>query len=407
MRRACHLLVIAVVVSACFLSCSSDHSALKQKDPPATGGSGGTGGGIDAGPDVELDQGVAGFVEPPGENKLTLLHGVVDAVRVAFCFAKVVDGLPEPVQGNPIPTAGLPYAGSLSVTQLAGLDWTKDAVLPIVIAGDLSLVAGKSCSQAISLAQSYALEDAGGDGAADVGVEAAVDGSSDAADDSSIDASMVDASGGDAADAPVDAVTELPPPPKLRVGELPVLPAGTLSSGYSLLLAATGCIGGPAFSDPLETYVCGATYTPSSPTLAPVVVPLSRVSTPGALGLQLVNAARAADPIDVSSRHPKGSSIPDIDIADGVVFGAVAPRPPLLGYSSSAFGSPLSASFLDVWSQNSSAPFYSSSWKDALGPLDDAHDGKTYAVVLIGPRPNNTGQKWWNGPRLVVLDNDP
>ncbi|MCE7892436.1 MAG: hypothetical protein DYH12_22485, partial [Sorangiineae bacterium PRO1] len=206
-----------------------------------------------------------------------------------------------------------------------------------------------------------------------------------------------------------DAPAALPPPPKLRAAELPVLPAGTLSMGWSLLFAATGCIGGPAFSDPLETYVCGAAYTPSTPTLTPVLVPLSRVTKPGAMGLMVVNAALAADPISVTSAHPKGSSIPGISVAYNVVFGSVAPRPPLLGYSATGFGAPISASLLEVTSQNASSPFYTQTWKDALafGELSDVLDEATYALVLVGPRPNNPAAKWWNGPRVTALPAAP
>lgn len=388
MRALRRLSALLALSGAVVFACEGDHDALKKKKPPGTGGAAGS--PADSGSDVELDVAPDVFVEPPGTNKLTLLHGVVDATRIAFCFAKVVEGLPQPVIGSPLPPAGLTWGAALSVTELSGLDWAKDDVLPVVVAGDFSLLGGKSCAEAIALAESFALPDADAAGDAEPA-----------------DASVSDAA--DAGDAPSDAPSELPPPPKLRAAELPVLPAGTLSMGYSLLFAATGCMGGPAFSDPMEVHVCGADYTPSNPTLAPVLVPLSRVTKPGAMGLQVVNAARASDPIGVTSNHPKGSSIPGIPVASGVVFGAVAPRPPLLEYSATGFGSPISASLLDVTSQNSSSPFYTQSWKDALdfGGLADVKDEVTYALVLVGPRPNNPAAKWWNGPRVTALLADP
>lgn len=392
MRELTRISALLGLLGAVVFACESDHDALKKKPDPGTGGGAGSGGaaGADAALDVELDVGPDVFVEPPGPNALTLLHGVVDATRIAFCFAKVVNGLPEPVLGSPLPSAGLSWASALSVSSLPGLDWAKDDILPVVVAGDFSLLGGKSCSEAIALAESFA----------------------DAGADAESDAEPPDASASDASldgDAPSDAAVELPPPPPLRAATLPVLPAGTLASGYSLLLAAAGCMGGPAFSDPMEVWVCGEGYSPAKPTLSPVLVPLSRLTKPGALGLQVVNAARAADTIDVSSRHPKDSSLPSIEIAYDVVFGAVAPRPPLLGYSASSFGSPVSASFLEVWSQGSSSPFYTQGWKEAveLGGLGEVKDEKTYALVLVGPRPNNPGAKWWNGPRLVALPADP
>lgn len=386
-RARRNLLALFTLLGAAIFACEGDHDALKKQNPPATGGAAGS--AADAAPDVELDVGPDVFVEPTGPSKLTLLHGVVDATRIAYCFARVVDGLPEPVLGSPLPAAGLSWGAALAVSELPGLDWAKDDVLPIVVAGDFSLLGGKSCADAIALAESFAQPDA----------DAAVD---------DADASPYDA--GDApSDAPSDAPAVLPPPPKLRAAELPVLPAGTLSMGWSLLFAATGCIGGPAFSDPLETYVCGAAYTPSTPTLTPVLVPLSRVTKPGAMGLMVVNAALAADPISVTSAHPKGSSIPGISVAYNVVFGSVAPRPPLLGYSATGFGAPISASLLEVTSQNASSPFYTQTWKDALafGELSDVLDEATYALVLVGPRPNNPAAKWWNGPRVTALPAAP
>jgi len=386
-RAALASALLALVVHAC----EGDHDALKKPEPNGSGGAAGADAGPpDTSPDVELDVSPDVFVEPPGPNVLTLLHGVVDASRIAFCFARVVDGSPQAPLGSPLPPAGLPWGGALSVTELAGLDWAKDDVLPVVIAGDFSLLGGKTCVEAVALAASFVTPepDAGGDAAA-------------------TDASPSDAA--EAGDAVADAVTELPPAPKLRSGELPVLPAGTLSSGYSLLFAATGCMGGPAFSDPMESWVCGAGYAPHKSTLGPVLVPLSRVTKPGAMGLQVVNAARASDPVDVVSKHPKGSSIPPIYVAEEVAFGAVSPRPPLLDYSATGFGAPITASLLEVSAQNSSSPSHTQSWKDALdaGGLSDAKDGKTYALVLIGPRPNNPAAKWWNGPKLVALPAAP
>lgn len=383
-------------ITACFAllgvlawACGSEHEALKKKDPPASGGAAGTDAGADVAPDVEVDADPDVFVEPTGSVKLTLLHAVVDSPRIAYCFAKVVDGQPGAPLGSPLPAGGLEWGRSLTVGQLEGVDFAKDDLLPVVVAGDFSLLAGKGCADAVTLAQSLAKPDAD----ATLDAEAAV-----------LDATP----DGDAGDG--DAATvELPPPPKLRAAELPVIPAGTLSMGYSLLFAAAGCIGGPAFSDPLETWVCGPGYSPSTPTLTPVLLPLSRVTKAAAMGLQVVNAARAADPIDVASTYPKGSSVPKIWVVDDVAFGAVAPRPPLLSYSATAFGAPISASLLEVSSQGSTAAMYTSTWKDALdlGGLSDVKDARTYALVLVGPRPNNPAAKWWNGPRLVALPADP
>lgn len=393
MLRLPRLLPFIAVALALPYACSDDKSVLEKK--PSTGGTGGTSADassedapIDAPPDMVLADGPLDvFVEPPGKTALTLMHGVVDAPRVAFCFSKVEAGVPGDALGAPLPAGGLGWAEALVVTSLAGLDWTADDLQPIVVAGDFTKLGGKSCSELVALAASLAEAGSSVD-ASDAGDDASLDGGSDA--------------------KPADAASELPPPPLVRALELPVLPAGTLGGGYSNLLVASGCIGGPAFADDYGTYVCGEGYTPASPTLIPVLVRLSRVTEAGKLGLQFVNAARAADPIDLVSTAPEGSSFSDVNVVFDAVFGSVGPKPPLFR-PKDAFGSPLPAAVVEVNALNASVPFYTQSWGDALaaGGLTDVSNGRTYAFVLVGPRPNLGGMKWWNGPRLVLLPTEP
>ena len=389
--------LLGVLGAAVAGACSTDHDALKHKPSASGGAAGEAGADADADLDVAVDVVVDQFVEPPGSNVLTLLHGVVDAPRIAFCFAKVDGGVAAPPLGAPSPAAGLGWGNGLALSAIAGLDWTTDDIQPIVIAAtDFATLSGKTCADAMALAESYA--DAGGADASEDGGAA----------DASVDA---DASAGPAdADAGAgDAEAELPPPPPVRSLELPVLPAGTLSGGYSNLLVATGCIGGPGFTDSLETYVCGQSYSPSSPTLSESLVQLSRVGVSTALGLQVMNAALASDPIDLSSVPPEGSPLPTLGIASGVVYGALSPKPPMLTFSKVSFGNPISASALEVTSQGSSSAVFASPWSAAFasGGIPDVSDGSTYAIVLVGPRPNITGTKWWNGPRLSVIPTAP
>lgn len=367
-------------------ACGSEHDALKKQDPPpATGGTAGEGGSDDAtsdqvSVDAPEDAPADVFTEPPGVDALTLLHGVVDAPRIAFCFAKTVAGVPGPPLGAPLPPNGLVWGQPLSLPANTGFDSGVDDVQPIVVTGDFPLLAGKTCAEVVALAESYA--DAG------------------ATDDASVDA-------GDA--GPSDAATELPPPPPARALALPVIPAGTLTGGFSNLLVATGCMGGPSSSDSSEDFACGQDYSPSAPTLTPVLVQLSRVTASGSVGMQVVNASRASDPISLTSTAPEGSAKSDVAIQQGVVFGQVAPKPPWFGSSKAALGSPLAEAQLLLTSSGSSSPLYTESWGDALkaGGLADLADGKSYAIVYVGPRPTMPAMKWWNGPRLVVIETDP
>jgi hypothetical protein len=396
MLRSRRLLLAGLALVAWPWACGQNHDALKQKNPPATGGSAGEA-GVDAQPDGDADAAEAdapgdAFVEPPGAPVLTLMHGVVDAQRIAFCFAKVNAGVPAPPTGSPDPAGGLAFGTPLVLTSIAGFDWDVDDIQPIVVTGDFSLLAGKTCSEVIALADYYADAGAGDDA-----------GQADAGDAGASDASL------DAESSAADAETEPPPPPPARALAMPVLPAGTLSGGYSNLLVATGCIGGPGFTDSYETFICGQSYTPTTPTLSPVLVQLSRVADASSVGLSVVIAALASDPIDLVSTAPEGSSFSDIHIAYGTVYGAIAPKPPLFGHPKAAFGSPFGSAVLEVNSLGSSAPFYTQEWSTALAAsgLSDVSEGRTYAIVLVGPRPNNLEMKWWNGPRLVAIPTAP
>jgi hypothetical protein len=373
-----------LVASLCaYAACSSDHEGLKLKPP----GNGGTGGSlVDA--DIDLDSGsdVADVIpEPEGTPYLTLFHAVVDSPKIAFCFSKVVDGVVGPALGSPMPSGGLEFGHSLVLDSIAGLDWKADDILTTVVAGDFALFAGKSCEEAIALAKQISESDAGDAG--DAGVDAAEDADSDA----------------ETAPPPP------PDPPAVRASDLPVLPAPTLGKGYSYLLAAAGCIGGPAFVDPDQLFLCGPGYSPETPTLAPVVVKMSRIVQGDRVGLQVVNAALGADPVDVSSAGPPTRSLPGLDIAYGVAAGAIAPQTPNLDYSKTLFGNPITGSTLQVTAYGSAAISFETGWEQALdlGGLSDIEEGKSYVIVLAGPRPTLIGMKWWNPPRLAVLPSEP
>jgi hypothetical protein len=395
-----HLALAGALGAAGAGACSSNHDVLKQK-PPATGGTG-TGGAPDASPDVALDAPADGFVEPKGADAVTLVHGVVDADHIAFCFAKVDAGVPGEPTGIPLPSGGLLFGGALGVKSLSGFDFAKDDIEPIVIAGDFSLLAGKTCADAIALAKSFEPEppEAGDDADADAGdLDASLDASPDA------DASAESDANDDVADAEV----ELPPPPPLRALALPVLPAGTLGAGYSTLLVAAGCIGGPAFVHDLGDQLCGAGYSSKNSTLTPLLVRMSRVSDPNHVGLQAVNASLASDPLSFQSQPSQGSSLPAFAFAYGVGFGEVSPKPPELAYAKAVIG-PVDSSELVIVASGSSVPAYSNSWKSGLSAsgLDDLSDGKSYAVVYLGPLAGVTGKdKWWNAPRLIAVPTDP
>lgn len=371
----------ALVAAALALhpGCSSDHDGLKKK-PTSTGG---TGGALSDGSDEDVgteDTGADVAIEPEGTPRLTLFHAVVDSPRIAFCFSKVTDGVPGPAIGEPIPLGGLEFGHPLVVDSLTGLDWKTDDILTTLVAGDFALLAGKSCSEAIAFAASLVPVN-----------EAASDAGQDA-------------------DSDAEAAPPPPPdPPAVRAAELPVVPAPTLGKGYSYLLAAAGCIGGPAFTDADEIFLCGTNYTPDSPTVAPIVVKMSRIVDPGRVGVQVLNTSFGSDPVDVQSAGPPTQGLPGLDLVYGVTGGAISPTTPNLAFSASMYGVPLSESKIQVTPYGSGTISLETTWQNALavGGASELEDGKSYVIVLSGPRTTLTGMKWWNAPTIGVLPSDP
>lgn len=388
-------------------ACTTDHSILeKQPNSGGSGGSAGTGvagsggGAADAGlgggsGGVLLDATADQFVEPPGDTAIQFVHGVVDATRVAFCFAKVVSGTPQSALGAPWPSAGLAYGGVVGAGALAGLDVATDDVLPWVIAASSSELSGKSCAELIALGTPPPPPDGGtvDGGMADAGATDA--GSNDGGSNDGGDAGAVDAG--------------LPVAPPVRALPLPMLPAGTLSGGYSTLLVATGCMGAPGFEHALDHLVCGADYAPDKPTLAPVLVRLSRVTSLSRVGLQFVHAALAGDDVSVTNVAPDGSSLPAFTFASGVVYGSIAPVPAFIGAGKANMGFPVGDPTLELYGLGSSAALLTVPWKNALAPggLTALEDNENFAVVLVGPRPGFGLVQWWNPSGLTVVRSSP
>ena len=437
-------MVPALALLALGGACSTDHDALAKKDPGSSGGAAGSpadgGGGEGASgaspgdasgaTDGALVEGSLPDAGPNGPDVLTLMHGIADAEDVVFCFARLDQGmLGEPI-GAPLPSGGLAYGGALVVDSLPGVDFAVDSFQAIVIAGDLSLIAGLDCVQALDVVSQVGTVDAGTDsgsaeaGAGDSGpedadIEASIDGGGTGTDgsvgtDASIDGAGIDASADGASDALSEADADLdaapdtgpppPDPPALRAATLPVIPAGTFTGGRSFLMVAAGCIGGPAFTHAAETSICGATYKPLQPTLQPVLVVMSRQTVSNRLGLQVVNASVAANWIEV--RNVPQVTGGEAQIAAKVVFGAIGPTPPKLDLSEATYG--VGDSEIAVRISGSSVASMSVPWQEvfAQSPVKNVIDGDTITLVLIGPRPGVSGFEWWNEPTFIAIRND-
>ncbi len=452
--RGITLLTMRVVAAGTLVlllgaGCQTDHDALTQRDPGRPGAGDGSAGedGGNAGTNQAARggaanagaTGVAGPTEPEGPRVLTLLHAVVDGGRIWFCFSRVDGGMVRPAADSPLPATGLSYGEIVSTGSLTDLDLAADSIQPWVIEGDLSELEGLNCRQALDLAASYARawppragggagglggESASATGAAgEAGVGGAeagagnVGGGAGGTDgvagaggtDGAAGAAGADGAAGAAGAAgtagAAGAGVELYPPPPLQALPLPVIPAGTLVAERSFLLAARGCMGGGTLhSADWEEEVCGAGYSPTSPTLAPVLVMLSRVTADDAVGVQVVNATSDRRSLDVRSVGPSASQ----SLARDVAPGAIKPRSPNLDCAAAEYGDPVADAVLEVVENDGSTVRHSQTWGSALASSDltALSDGHTFAVVVAGPSLGIQPGTWHHGSNLTVIETE-
>lgn len=407
--------------------CTTDHDALAKRERSGGTGGGGAAGAGGRGFGASVSDGGEGgqdkYSETPGRNVVTFLNGVVDAEQVAFCFARHVDGAQELV-GEPQPASGLAFARSFALEAVDGVDLEGDALAAYVLAGDVSLVEGWDCADAVAEAKRLTAEalpppdpgaggagGAGGSGGAGspggAGGDAGAPGSGGNAGASSAGAGGVNvlpqemgaAGAGGAGPVP------LPNPPALRVHELPVLPPGTLSGGYSYLFAAAGCVGGPWYLHAEDDKVCGAGYSGQA-TLVPMLVTMSRDTGLG-VGLQALHASRGTGELDVRVAPPEGSVDLPLYVARDLVQGVIAPRPPDTTRSRVLYGVPSSGYTLQILIDGSAR--LSESWDAVMarGGLDDLVNENNYTLVLVGARPGLGIAEWWNKAAIAAIPADP
>ncbi len=391
-ERAFSLALLAAL-GAGASQCVTDHDALEKKDTPSAGAGGGgsAGKGGSSGSGASGAQGGNGgsagkYVETPGRNVVTFLHGVVDEQRVAFCFGRAIDGALA-FSGTPLPQDGLDYAHSFSLETIDGLDFSSDSIVPYVLGGDLAELLSLDCGAAVAKVEQAMTDALPYDGGA---------GSGAGGDGGAAGSGTSPGTGGAA---------EVPEPPLVRGRALPALPAGTLSGGLSYLFVAAGCIGGPWFVDQQDEKVCGEGYEGKT-TLVPIVVSMSRDSTLN-LGLQGLHASRASGQLDLRVLPANVGVDPPLPIANDLVEGLLAPRPPQTKYSRFEVGVDDSGFMLELTSGGVSV--LSEPWHAALerGDLDDALQGENYVIVFVGPEAGLGLANWWNTPALTIVKSDP
>jgi len=399
----------SLLFAGAFVACVTNHDALEKK--PAGRGNGGAGGTLASAGAPGLLGGFGGEAanagghaddEPPGESVLTIVNGLVDAPRVALCLAKLdADGNVTPL-GSPLTDAPLEYGQSWVLREVDGVDFASEGLEPIVIAGELDLIAGLDCEAAIERARSEeALADAGGylgaGGAAGDGNGMNVAGA--AGDGGSGGAGGSGGEGGSSVALP--AVRSA-----LRVRGLPAISAGTLDAGRSLVYVANGCLGGATYSGADAEQYCGAGYTPREPSASAVLVSLSRQVSDDHVALQGVHAALATAKVELRSRPPFPSTSTGIAIAS-LGLGQVAPRPASIQNTLFDLGS---GRKYQVSVEDSNGLLFSQSWSSVLaqGGLSELKNGQGYALVLSGPRPDlKAVPDLWNAAMLTAIAVNP
>lgn len=352
MRRDSLVLALAALLLA---ACSGDHDQLAARPKPSS----------DAGDPIddagapsddadadELDGGDPpdAATEPPGPLVLTMVNGMPDAPAIRLCFVPVEDGVEAPLAASPLPNKpeGLAYGASMVLTALEGVELSEASLRPYVLSGALP-------EDEATCAELLAAEREG-----------------------------------------------------LVVSPLPVLPAGTFAEGRSALLVTKGCAGGPEKSAPGQDLVCGAGYSPDSPTAGMVLVAMSRSSPGEGIGLQAVHAFATSSALGIEISP--GSGLASLVVTPSLAEGTIAPKSAPASYAQSSFGTlPKEASIVVKDAQNSELGRISLGVALDHGGMKaaDFTQGRTFTLVGIGPQPTIGEGPWWKAFTFVAVENSP
>jgi hypothetical protein len=365
---------------------------------PSTGGAGGVAGIRDGGSPP---------VEPTGPRTLTVVHGVIDSPWIAFCFAPVKAGVERPVTGAPLPASGLKYGRTAVLGPLPDIDLAADGVRPYVVAASgPSAIAGLDCAALVERAHATPLPPTGVPSDASLGdssrspldATTRLDASSRPLRDASLGADFPR----DAEPSPHDATV---PVPLVRAAALPLVPEGQLALERSYLLVASGCVGGPGVRDPSELSICGDSYSPSTPTLAPLLVALSRTTKPSSVSLGFLDASPAFSHCDVRFTPPLHAD--PLTLAEDVVTGALRPRPPSIKFAADDIGAGNALASMQIYAHGSNKAAYDEPWQTTLdaGDLSGLENAAAYTLILVGPFPAFSAKRWWNGPLVTIVKN--
>lgn len=340
--------VLAFVAFVAFVAfggaCGRDPSrlAVTSSATSVAGGAGGDGTptGSSSSPSSSIAAtGGGGSSEPLGETTLTVVNGIVDETRVRLCFVPYPSG-PSGAE-LPWPSAeGLPFARSAKVDLATVIPGGMDIELRAV-AGPTAAVVGKTCLELATAAN-------------------------------------------------------------VHVRSMGVLPAGSFSSGRSLLAVPHGCMGGPTHTDPLESQICGAGYTKDTPNAALAAGYLSRIALPDMVPMQFAHAVAAMGAGSLALAPGLDAAVPTV-VVDEWSLGSILPYPPYLEVAR--------ADLLDVNHATlhitSGAGSVEIEFGEALtnGGLDASaiSDGEGMAFVFVGAAPNVPKGPFWSALTATAI----
>ncbi|WP_437984035.1 hypothetical protein [Sorangium sp. So ce117] len=345
---------ISLAVAA---ACTQDHGVLG-RDPSggaATSGAGGGPGATTSGATTTTGAG-GGAVEPPGPTKLTVVNGISDHDAVRFCFLAYPDGTGAGVDPWPGAAAGLAFARAQEVEPLGAAIPEGTSLRAHVIAGDLRATEGLDCAEILALA--------GGTGS--------------------------------------------PAAPIVAAG-LPVLPAPVFAEEKSLLVVATGCLGGEGHTHESEKEGCGDAYTIDTPTAGLVAVAMSRRTTFDELSLQVAHAS-AATPVVHVELTPGRDDATGVTLAQDLSYGAIAPFPPSTGLSVSDLGA-LDEVAIETRDPIEGTVTSSVPMREILAssdvPAADIGDGQGFVLVAVGAAPGAEQGGFWHPLTYSLLRANP
>lgn len=286
------------------------------------------------------------IVEPEVPTRFTFVNGVVDAPAIRFCFAPYPAGA---LDRAPFPAAGLGFAQAWYAPQGTADIPTTDALI-LVVVGEPQ---GATCADLTADPSSF---------------------------------------------------------PNITLLEMGVVPATALTMKRSFLVAAHGCVGGVTHTDMNEKLICGAAYTPTSPTPGLVFLPMSLLDDEENVGMQYVNAVAGMPKANVWV-EPGFDGVAPIVLAASAPFGGATPNPPNLKIQVSEIGATSEAAIGTAVnpspSPTSSVPLMTA--LDASG-LTTAAVSNGSSIVFVGvgaapatlPAPAPDG--WWKAYTVVAVD---